>query len=155
MLDFISQMDYNIITGTGNRIEKMEDAEMKEIMTRAWEIYRTLEGDRLAKLAMALRQAWAEFKAASSNKLLEIADWFVSKKARENGRKVIAGNAVAVIGETEKAYKVIFGDVVAPMTFWAPKSLCTWTSGSDIKRTIVGTYEDGMAEYRFIRSLYC
>lgn len=155
-LDFISQLDYNIITATGNRIEKMEDT-MKEIMTRAWEIYRTLEvkGDRLAKLAMALRQAWAEFKAASSNKLLEIADWFVSKKARENGRKIIAGNAVAVIGETEKAYKVIFGDVVAPITFWAPKSLCTWTSGSDIKRTIVGTYEDGMAEYRFIRSLYC
>lgn len=57
--------------------------------------------------------------------------------------------------ETEKAYKVIFGDVVAPMTFWAPKSLCTWTSGSDTRRTIVGTYEDGMAEYRFIRSLYC
>ena len=119
---------------------------MKEIMTRAWEIYRTLEGDRLAKLAMALRQAWAEFKAASSNKLLEIADWFVSKKARELGRK---------ISETEKAYKVIFGDVVAPMTFWAPKSLCTWTSGSDIKRTIVGSYEDGMAEYRFVKSLYC
>jgi hypothetical protein len=40
----------------------MEDTEMKEIMTRAWEIYRTLEGDRLAKLAMALRQAWAEAK---------------------------------------------------------------------------------------------
>lgn len=35
---------------------------MKEIMTRAWAIYRTLEGDRLAKMAMALRQAWAERK---------------------------------------------------------------------------------------------
>ena len=35
---------------------------MKKIMVRAWEIYRTLEGDRLAKLAMALRQAWAEAK---------------------------------------------------------------------------------------------
>lgn len=38
---------------------------MKKIMTRAWEIYRTLEGDRLAKLAMALRQAWAEYKSGS------------------------------------------------------------------------------------------
>lgn len=48
---------------------------MKEIMTRAWEIYRTLEGDRLAKLSAALRQAWAEVKA-------------VAKKAFENTAKV-------------------------------------------------------------------
>lgn len=34
----------------------------KEIMQRAWEIYRTLEGDRDAKLSYALRQAWAEAK---------------------------------------------------------------------------------------------
>lgn len=37
---------------------------MKQIMKRAWEIYRTLTGDKLAKLSMALRQAWAEVKAA-------------------------------------------------------------------------------------------
>lgn len=36
---------------------------MKQIMKRAWEIYRTLEGDKVAKLSMALRQAWAEAKA--------------------------------------------------------------------------------------------
>lgn len=36
---------------------------MKQIMKRAWEIYRTLEGDKIAKLSMALRQAWAEAKA--------------------------------------------------------------------------------------------
>lgn len=35
----------------------------KQIMKRAWEIYRTLVGDRIAKLSMALRQAWAEAKA--------------------------------------------------------------------------------------------
>lgn len=41
---------------------------MKEIMKRAWKIYRTLEGDRLAKLTMALRQAWAEYKSGCSEK---------------------------------------------------------------------------------------
>lgn len=35
---------------------------MKKIMVRAWGIYRHLEGDHLAKLAMALRMAWAEYK---------------------------------------------------------------------------------------------
>ena len=37
---------------------------MKQIMKRAWEIYRTLEGDKIAKQSMALRQAWAEAKAS-------------------------------------------------------------------------------------------
>lgn len=36
---------------------------MKQIMRRAWEIYRTLTGDKLVKLSMALRQAWTEAKA--------------------------------------------------------------------------------------------
>ena len=35
---------------------------MKNVMTRAWEIYRTLTGDRLAKLSQALKMAWAEVK---------------------------------------------------------------------------------------------
>lgn len=37
---------------------------VKEIMIRAWEIYRTLEGDRIAKMSMALKRAWEEAKAA-------------------------------------------------------------------------------------------
>lgn len=35
---------------------------MKAIMKRAWEIFKTLTGDHIAKLAMALRQTWAEKK---------------------------------------------------------------------------------------------
>lgn len=35
---------------------------MMNVMKRAWEIYRTLTGDRIAKLSMALRQAWTEVK---------------------------------------------------------------------------------------------
>lgn len=37
----------------------------RNIMKRAWEIYRTLIGDHIAKLAMAMREAWAEAKAAA------------------------------------------------------------------------------------------
>ena len=33
---------------------------MKNIMRRAWEIYRTLEGDHRAKLSLALKTAWRE-----------------------------------------------------------------------------------------------
>lgn len=128
---------------------------MKQIMKRAWEIYRTLEGDRLAKLSYALKKAWAERKAGNVNdKSLEIAEWFMNKKAAENGLKVYSGEVVAVIGETEKAYKVIFGSMQKPMVFWAPKSLCKWTE-SDEKRTIVGTYEEGMRAYKELKSLYC
>jgi len=38
---------------------------MKKIMIRAWEIYRTLEGDHRAKLALALIQAWSESRESS------------------------------------------------------------------------------------------
>ena len=36
----------------------------KQIMKRAWEIYRTLVGDKAAKLSYALKKAWAEVKTA-------------------------------------------------------------------------------------------
>lgn len=38
---------------------------MMNVMKKAWEIYRTLTGDHRAKLAMALRKAWAETKNAA------------------------------------------------------------------------------------------
>lgn len=41
---------------------------VREIMIRAWEIYRTLEGDRTAKMSMALKRAWEEAKAANTIK---------------------------------------------------------------------------------------
>ncbi len=41
----------------------------KNVMTRAWEIYRTLAGDHVAKLAMALKEAWTEAKTQTSEKV--------------------------------------------------------------------------------------
>lgn len=38
-------------------------------MKRAWEIYRTLEGDRNAKLSQALKQAWAEVKTEATTEI--------------------------------------------------------------------------------------
>ena len=35
---------------------------MENVMKRAWEIYRTLVGDRIAKISAALKKAWAEKK---------------------------------------------------------------------------------------------
>lgn len=46
----------------------------KQIMKRAWEIYRTLTGDHIAKLSMALREAWAEAKGEAVE-----AGWNVTK----------------------------------------------------------------------------
>ena len=40
-----------------------------QIMKRAWEIYRTLTGDHIAKLHYALKAAWAEIKKAARNVL--------------------------------------------------------------------------------------
>lgn len=42
----------------------------KQVMRRAWEIYRELVGDRIAKLSMAMRQAWAEVKAAAAAEIV-------------------------------------------------------------------------------------
>lgn len=50
----------------------------RTVMARAWEIYRTLTGDRSAKMSMALRRAWAEVKAAAKAGRVE-AGWQVEK----------------------------------------------------------------------------
>lgn len=52
---------------------------MKQIMKRAWEIYRTLEGDKIAKLSMALRQAWAEYKATGIKVVTKILRAYVAQ----------------------------------------------------------------------------
>lgn len=39
---------------------------MRRVMRRAWEIVKTLEGDLRAKLSVALKQAWLEFKEESN-----------------------------------------------------------------------------------------
>lgn len=38
----------------------------KQVMVRAWEIYRSLVGDKIAKLSYAMKKAWAEVKAQAN-----------------------------------------------------------------------------------------
>ena len=45
---------------------------MKNIMKRAWKIYRELKGDRIAKLSQALRMAWAERKNKNAEKVINV-----------------------------------------------------------------------------------
>ena len=53
---------------------------MKEIMNRAWEIYKTLEGDHSAKLSMALRMAWKESRKADFTGIAYIGEGFGVKR---------------------------------------------------------------------------
>lgn len=53
---------------------------MKEIMNRAWEIYKTLEGDHSAKLSMALRMAWKESRKADFTGVAYIGEGFGVKR---------------------------------------------------------------------------
>ncbi len=107
---------------------------MKKIMTRAWEIYRTLEGDRLAKLAMALRQAWAEAKAEAEKEYrFSIKTWFLNKMIAQCTGHIIPFGSFGkedIIGETEKAYHVnmemrtrsLGTESKYTRMFWIPKS---------------------------------
>lgn len=60
---------------------------MKNIMKRAWEIYRTLTGDRIAKLSAALKMAWAEIKNAVKAAFTGFAS-VASVEKRENASDV-------------------------------------------------------------------
>ena len=53
---------------------------MRNIMKRAWEIYRTLEGDHRAKLSLALKTAWRETTSETPEEIIE--------KLRAQGLKV-------------------------------------------------------------------
>lgn len=128
---------------------------MKKIMTRAWGIYRTLKGDHVAKLAMALKQAWKEAKA-SSKKVLQLKDWIFQKIAREhNAPRIWSANVDIIFAETEKAYKVMLGVVDYCVTTWVPKSQCFWESDDRRETLIVNGWEAALEAKKEIRSMYC
>lgn len=56
---------------------------MMNVMNRAWEIYRTLTGDHIAKLSAALKMAWAEVKNAAKKAFEQVAQ--VAKMAETYG----------------------------------------------------------------------
>lgn len=50
---------------------------MMNVMKRAWEIYRTLTGDHIAKLSAALRHAWKEVKKMAEETAAQMLNNFV------------------------------------------------------------------------------
>ena len=127
---------------------------MKKIMTRAWEIYRTLTGNHFAKLSEALKKAWKEAK--SSKKSLFLSNWLFQKIAKEHGVPRVWSNHVDVIfAETEKAYKVMIGVVDYCVTTWIPKSQCTWEESGAFETIVTDSWEQALEAKRFIRSCFC
>lgn len=130
---------------------------MKNVMVRAWEIYRTLEGDHYAKLAMALKQAWAEEK--HQYPVLKIDDWFLIKTATAQkwprDSFWLAFHTVAIVGETEKAYKVLYltDGKLGIVTLWVPKSVCSWefTDTFHNSTKVFSDWKSGMAWNRYRR----
>lgn len=58
-----SKKDIIVMTKTA---KAKQDVNKSAIMTRAWDIYHTLEnGDRRTKLSIAMRQAWSEYKSGN------------------------------------------------------------------------------------------
>ena len=66
VIDNNKKLCYNIITVKGTTQKKKEFLKMKNVMKRAWEIYRTLTGKHLEKLSKALKRAWVEIKTVAN-----------------------------------------------------------------------------------------
>lgn len=127
---------------------------MKNIMKRAWEIYRTLTGRHLEKLSAALKKAWAEIKFASKKELV-LKDWLFDKIAREhNAPRTWNGHVDVVFQETDKAYKVAMGAVNHTVYTWVPKSQCEWVD-SESETKVVNSFEKAREHVDYLRNCYC
>lgn len=74
---------------------------MKNIMKRAWEIFRTLTGDRDAKLKLALKQAWAEAKSKANKRINGVlVKEFANQEAYENYRYRGCNNILSIVRRT-------------------------------------------------------
>lgn len=71
----------------------------RQVMKRAWEIYRTLEGDRIAKLSYAMKQAWEEICNPEK-------EMVVNLRYRVYEVRPVAGNGVE-IAKVEPAEKIV------------------------------------------------
>jgi len=102
----------------------------KQIMKRAWEMYKVAGCSSRAEFGLALKAAWAEAKTQVSfaEKLCGFKSWFVDKNFSQGERYVIecavAGGEYKVKKETEKAVMVRFESDYGSIVRWFPKSVC-------------------------------
>lgn len=130
---------------------------MRKIMIRAWEIYRTLEGNHIAKLSMALAEAWKEAKSKTTKRSLYVREWLFQKIAREHGAPCVWTAHVDIIfAETEKAYKVMMGVVDYCVITWIPKSQCDWIEEEVGTETYVAdSWKQALDMKRDLRMSFC
>lgn len=108
------------------------------VMTRAWQIYRTLIGDHVAKISMALRMAWAEVKAAAAAK-----GWNVEKL-------IAAGANRWTKGDKDRLYLRKVGKSVMGLEYTYHRSRRTiaeaWMDGQEISNNNARRIENAYAD---------
>ena len=90
-------------------------------------------------------------------KKLVVKDWLWQKIAKENNAPRFWDDSVfAVIGETEKAYRIIIGSMSYKVITWIPKSQCEWQDTEYFyHQTRVCTFEQGIEWYHDIQHAFC
>lgn len=108
---------------------------MRRVMKRAWEIVRNLVGDLRAKLSVALKQAWSEFKNVKKE---------IVKRFDKNGN-LDAEFEVNEVGEKDGFYKsYINGEIFVEGQFENGKRVGIWRQYTfDVKGFKEVMYIDG------------
>lgn len=111
-----------------------------EVMKRAWRVYKAQNFNYkkgLWSFSKCLTEAWKTVKAetkavvkaatASIIKGLSVATWFLRKNLTANEVYAVeTAYSLEATRETEKAYLVKADTKYGVVTFWAPKSVCSF-----------------------------
>lgn len=83
------------------------------------------------KIAETVLFAGIKVKTIEDHALV-VPEWFAAKKFSEKGYNFYSPEILAILGETEKAYKVIIGDYFHRyLTTWCPKSIIDISDNSN------------------------
>lgn len=104
---------------------------LKNIMNRAWEIYKAAGCSTRFEFGLSLKAAWAEAKAPKAVEFLGVKSWLLSKNLSANQiyayNMAMIDDDVRIERETEKAVLVKVSSEWGSFSFWSPKS-CLITS---------------------------
>lgn len=121
---------------------------MKNIMKRAWEMMKEVNG---ALFSECLKEAWKENREL---KKVYIKDWFLNRIELGYGKRAVNEQLCNIIKQTEKAYLLdvewytVDGEYDGSTYKWVPKS-CTFTmkEHADIEERQEKAFEDGCRRY--------
>ncbi len=107
---------------------------LKQIMSRAWEIYKNITGEIKAIFGECLKMAWAESKL-TNQQYYGVKNWFINKNFNSQEAYIInlACNSkeFIILKETEKAVFIQFNSDFGSLKSWFPKS--TLKTEEDVK----------------------